>query len=73
MASILGKMVVTAAELASVTSKVNLAFPNGVGKKEGMQVFAGAAGSRILYMATGSLPASPWNVCSEVVGAVTPV
>ena len=72
MATILGKMVVTAAELADVDAQVNLAYPNGVGKKEGMMVYAGAAGSRIMYVASGALPASPWNVVSTVTGAVTP-
>lgn len=60
MATILGKAVVSAADLADVTSDVNLVATNGVGKKEGMQVYAGAAGARILYMATGPLAADPW-------------
>lgn len=60
MASILGKMVITAANLADITHPVNLVAPNGVGKKEGMCVFAGAAGSRIMYMASGAAANSPW-------------
>ena len=60
MASILGKIVVSAADLADVTADINLVAINGVGKKEGMQVYAGAAGARILYMATGAAAADPW-------------
>ena len=49
MPTILGKAVLTAANLADVAHEVNLVFPNGVGKKEGMCVYAGAAGARIMY------------------------
>ena len=72
MSQILGKIVVTAAELADVDADVNVVYPNGVGKREGMVVYAGAAGSRLMYVASGALPASPWNVVSTVTGAVTP-
>ena len=60
MSTILGKMNITAANLADLTHPVNLVYPNGVGKKEGMQVFAGADGAKIQYMATGPLAADPW-------------
>lgn len=60
MPTILGKSVITAANLADLTHEVNLVYPNGIGKKEGMMVFAGAAGARIKYMATGALAADPW-------------
>jgi hypothetical protein len=60
MASILGKMSVTAANLVDKTHIVNLPAPNGVGKKEGMQVYAGADGAKALYMATGPLDVDPW-------------
>ena len=72
MATILGKSWVTAAELADVDSDVNTVAINGIGKREGMHVYAGAAGSVIEYMATGPLAADPWNVVSVVTGAITP-
>ena len=72
MATILGKAWVTAAELADVASDINTVAINGLGKREGMVVFAGAAGSVIMYMATGSAAAAPWNVCSVVTDAITP-
>jgi len=60
MPQILGKAVITAANLADITHEVNVVGPDGIGKREGMTVYAGAAGARILYMATGALAADPW-------------
>lgn len=60
MATILGKADLTAANLADLTHPINLVYPNGLGKKEGVCVYAGAAGSKIMYMATGALAADPW-------------
>jgi len=72
MATINGKAWVSAADLADEARDINTAAVNGIGKKEGMVVFAGAAGSIIMYMATGSAKDSPWNVCSVVTDAITP-
>ena len=60
MATILGKAWVSTADLADVTADVNVVPLGGIGKKEGMQVYAGAAGSVILYQATGAAAADPW-------------
>lgn len=60
MSTILGKHVVSLSDLGDLTADCNLVYPNGIGKKEGMEVYAGAAGSYRMYQATGALAADPW-------------
>ncbi len=69
---IIGKAVVPVADITDLTADVNLGYPNGIGKRKGMQVYADDAGVLILHQATGALPADTWRPVTYG-AAVTPV
>ena len=74
---ILGRAVITSADLADITADCNLAYPNGIGKKKGMMVYEDNGTTYDLVMASGSATNSTWISVNERtvadIAVITPV
>lgn len=65
-----GKSVIPAADLADLTADCNLVYPNGIGKTNGLMVYADAGSDVLtLVMANGSAANSTWTTITESTAA----
>lgn len=69
-----GQTVVLSADLADISHDVNLTYPNGIGKRKGMEVIRDTGTVLQKAIARGSDPDSVWDIVGDgdAAIAVTP-
>ena len=65
MSTFRGKAVILSADLADIAADCNLAYPNGIGKAQGLIVYEDTGSILRLVMAHGSATTSTWTPIDE--------
>lgn len=66
-----GQTIIPVAELADVTADVNLTYPNGIGKRKGLEVVVDNGTILQKAIARGSAAADLWDVVGDGAAAAT--